>query len=165
MPYMSTRVRKRLARSRRKRLHDDAKSQPPRKHRFFRFDASLQIIGAGPWHEEIARTTGLIPFRAHRQGESRSKYNDKLGFWPEDLWILRSPLPESEPLEVHLRWIWQAITPHHDYFAKLIARSQSANICLGCLSESIYPFFSVDAESLHILRQLDLGLSFNFTVT
>jgi hypothetical protein len=38
-----------------------------------------------------------------------------------------------------------------------------AEVCLGCLSESVYPYFTVDPASLDITKELNVGLAFNFT--
>ena len=165
MPFTSTRTRKRLVRARRIRERESTVQAPVRNRLFFRFDASLRIAGIGAWHENITQVTGLVPFQAHRKGEARSRFSTKLGVWPEDQWRLQSPLPESASLEEHVQWLWQAIAPHRRYFEGLIAQATWADLCLGCLSESVYPFFGIKAETLEITRALPLGLSFNFTVT
>lgn len=77
--------------------------------------------------------------------------------------MLSSPLGETASIDQHCQWLWETIRPHKGYFEKLIAGASSADICLGCLSESIYPFLEVDAASLTMMRELKLGLTFNFT--
>ncbi len=138
---------------------------PPRRASQFRFDASLRIHGVGAQHDNIAIDTGLIPIYTHRAGDNRGRRGGSLGVWPEDMWRLQSPLGEAASLEEHVRWLWAAIGPHKAYFERLIAQATSADLCLGCLSESVYPFWAVPADALTITRELKLGLSFNFTVT
>ena len=83
--------------------------------------------------------------------------------WSEDLWVLGSPLGERASLDEHAAWLWQAVSPHRAYFESLLAASSRADLWLGCLSESIYPVLSLDPGSLEIVRELKLGLVFNFT--
>jgi hypothetical protein len=134
-----------------------------RNSKALRFDACLRIAGIGELHDRISLETGLVPSRVHRAGDRRSQWTPSLGVWPEDYWELCSPLGESATLEEHLAWLWRAVEPHRLYFAQAIAQATWADVCLGCLSGSVYPVFTVSAASLDITRELKLGLSFNFT--
>ena len=165
MPFTSTRTRKRIQRARSKRQLEAAVQAPARNSRFFRFDASIRIAGIGAWHDNITQVTGIVPTDIVRKGDMRSRFSNRLGVWPEDLWRLQSPLPEYATLDLHIQWLWHTIAPHRDYFEGLISQASWADLTLGCLSESIYPFFTVNADALEITRALSLGLSFNFTVT
>ncbi len=55
------------------------------------------------------------------------------------------------------------MTPRTARFEGLIAEASRADIWLGCLSERSCPVLESDAASLDILRELKLGLRFNFT--
>ncbi len=81
------------------------------------------------------------------------------------MWRLQSPLGEGAPLEEHLQWLWTTIAPHKAYFEQLITEAAWADVCLGCMSSSVFPFWAVPADALGITRELKLGLSFNFTLT
>jgi hypothetical protein len=163
MPRISTATRKRLDRSRRRRQREIGVREPVRGGFPFRFDASLLIAGVGAQHDTISRETGLFPSHAHTAGEWRSTRSATLGVWPEDLWILASPLGELASLDEHLDWLWSAIAPHKPYFDRLIADAAWAKVSLGCFSESIYPVLNVDTKSMKIMREMNLGLSFNIT--
>jgi hypothetical protein len=165
MPRINTATRKRIARARRRRQREIGVRTPVRNNFPFRFDASLRIAGVGMHHDDISIETGLVPTHVSRAGDRRSSRNTKLGVWPEDLWTLQSPLGERAPLEEHLNWLHNTIVPHKAYFAKLLAEATWAEVSLGCLSESIYPFWTVPPSALNITRELNLGLSFNFTLT
>jgi Domain of unknown function (DUF4279) len=165
MPRINTATRKRLARSRRLRQGEIGFRTPVRNNSAFRFDASLRIAGVGAHHNDIAIKTGLLPSHLHKAGDRRSIKSASLGVWPEDLWTLESPLGELASLEEHLNWLWSTIAPHKAYFERLIVEATWADVSLGCLSESVYPFWIVPASSLDITRELKLGLSFNFTLT
>lgn len=165
MPRINTATRKRIARARRRRLREVGVRTPTRNNFPFRFDASLRIAGVGVHHEGISIETGLVPSYVHRAGDRRSIRSPSLGVWPEDIWVLESPLGERASLEEHLNWLWRTVAPHKAYFEQLVAKAAWADVCLGCLSDSVYPFWTVPANSLDITRDLNLGLSFNFTLT
>ena len=166
MPSISTSTRKRLARARRLREREKGLQTPVHYNNLrYRFDASLRILGVGEHHDRISIETGLRPSYVHRAGDPRSKWFAKLGVWPEDAWRLDSPLGEGALLEEHLRWLWTTVAPHKAYFKALIEKASWASVCLGCLSTTPFPFWTVSASSLEITRELNLGLSFNFTLT
>lgn len=159
MARVSTKVRRRMERGLRRRgkiLADPSYRGTPR---LYHFDASLRITGIGPQHDAMRLRTGIEPTHAARKGEPR--FAGKR--WQEDMWRLDSPLGGVVSLDAHLQWLWQTIAPHEDYFRQLIALSSGAELVLGCFSESPYPYLTVESDSLHLLRTLNLGVAFNFT--
>ena len=162
MARISTNTRRRMDRLTRRR--DKIVRTPSYTgHRFlYRFDASLRLAGIGEHHSTITQLTGLAPTQAHLKGELRSTRSTGRQ-WQEDMWRLESPLGEDASLDQHLEWLYGAIAPHREYFRGVISQCSRADITLGCLSESPYPFLTVDAESLRLLRELNLAISFNFT--
>lgn len=161
MSRIRTFVRRRLARLRRHQQREKSLPTAPRGSPTFRYDASLRIGGIGRHHDEIVARTGLVPMIVHRKGEPRISLRRPL--WTEDLWVLNSPLGERASLDEHAAWLWQAVRPHRAYFESLLAEASRADLWLGCLSESAYPVLSLDPGSLEIVRELKLGLAFNFT--
>lgn len=162
MARIRTTSLRRLARLRRRRQREKGERTYARIPSEYRFDAGLRIAGVGRYHDEISLRTGITPTRAHRKGEPRGRAA-ALGLWPEDLWCLESPLGERASLDRHLEWLRTAVAPHQAYFAELVAKAAWADLCLGCLSESAYPFLSASPTSLALVKDLNLGLSFNFT--
>jgi hypothetical protein len=126
----------------------------------FRYDARLRLGGLGDVQETVFELTGLSASHAHRKGDP---FGRRGSVRKEDLWLLESPLGERASHDEHLQWLWNQIKPHHQQFQELLQCAAWADICLGCLSESPYPVLSVDPGSLHIVRELNLALSFNFT--
>lgn len=105
--------------------------------------------------------TGVAPTRTFRRGDpvgARGKTRQ------EDLWILASPLGETATMDEHLQWLWNQVEPHAEAFRCFIEHAKWADVNIGCLSESAFPILSASATSLRLLRELDLGLSFNFTL-
>jgi hypothetical protein len=159
MTKIATTTRRRLERLRRRQQRVVCYGTAPRSSLPFRFDASLRISGIGSQHEAITLNTGISPSAKHLKGEPR--FGTKR--WTEDVWVLRSPLGEGASLEEHLDWLWATVSPYKAYFKDLVAVASSASVVLGCLSESPYPFFSVGDGAMKIVRELELGCSFNFT--
>ncbi len=156
-----TQVRRRLTRLRSRRSRQREAPTVLQSSVLFRYDACLRLGGLGAAQDDVTALTGLSPTRAHRKG-------DLIGFRgkvrKEDLWLFESPLGELASHDEHLQWLWNQIEPHQEQFRKLVQQAAWADVCLGCLSESAYPVLSVQPESLKIVHELKLGLSFNFTV-
>ncbi|MBD9393127.1 DUF4279 domain-containing protein [Acidovorax sp. ACV01] len=159
MARISTSVRRRLERGMRRQENILRNPSYGGRPRLYRFDASLRIVGVGAHHDAISLRTGLLPARSIRKGERRVGQR----LWTQDVWLLDSPLGGDASLDEHLEWLWNAIAPHRDYFREIISQSPSADIVLGCFSESPYPYLTVKNDPLHLLMELDFGVSFNFT--
>lgn len=161
MARISTQVQRRLSRLRRRRARRQAEPSVRRSSTPFRYDACLRLAGLGQTQEAIEQLTGVASSYVHRKGDAigRSGRQRK-----EDLWLLASPLGEQASLDEHLGWLWLQVEPHREAFRRYIQQVSWADVCLGCLSESVYPVLTISPKSLQILRELDLALSFNFTV-
>lgn len=159
MARITTSVRRRLERGRRRQKKINGNPAYRGRPRFYSFDASLRIAGVGLLHDIVSLKTGILPTRTTRKGELRAA--EKL--WSEDVWLLASPLGGDASLDEHVQWLWDTIAPHQDYFREVILQSTSSDIVLGCFSESPYPYFTVKNEPLRLLMNLGVGVSFNFT--
>lgn len=161
MARINTSTQRRLTRLHRRR-DKEIKERTYKFHkRLYEFDASICIAGIGERHEEILIKTGIKATSMHLKGQPRSK--GSTFFFPQDAWILESPLARSSDIEEHLAWLWDTISPHQEYFKELVSNSAHADLWLGCFSESPYPVLEANSESLTMLRELNFGLAFNFT--
>ena len=159
MARISTSVRRRLERGRRRQAKVLGSPSCEGRPCLYSFDASLRIAGAGLHHDAISLKTGIQPTRMIRKGERQTRTR----LWSEDVWFLASPLGGNATLDEHVQWLWDTVAPHQDHFREVISQSASADIVLGCFSESRYPYFTVKNESLRLLMNLGTGVSFNFT--
>ena len=161
MSSIPTNVRRRLDRLRRRSERVRKDRQYVQSNTRYRYDACLRLAGLGAAQDQIALTTGLRATHTHRKGEP---FGLRGNTRPTDMWMLASPLGEAANHSDHLEWLWQQVGPHAEYFRILVQEAAWADVCLGCLSESPCPLISVAPESLTLLRELELGLSFNFTL-
>jgi hypothetical protein len=79
------------------------------------------------------------------------------------MWSLDSPLPRSEPWETHVQWLWDQVRPHKDLFHMMLSGEAAGDLSLGCMSDCEAPLLRVEAAALEILRELPLGICFNYT--
>jgi len=121
----------------------------------FGFSATLRVMCAAERHDEIERETGLVATHRHARGEEGLFGRP----WPEDLWALESPLPRGAALDDHLRWIWEKVRPHRDYFRRLAAEeSTEVDLFCGYRTDCAECGFEVGPEALEITQALDIPL-------
>ncbi len=128
---------------------------------FFEFDASIRIGGAGKFHHEITEKTGICPTRSHLAGDPVSQRSTAVR--KEDIWILTSPLDGARPIEEHIDWLLDAVSPHADYLSAITRDAAWADLMLGCLSDIPYPVIATGQSATELIKQLNLTVSFNFT--
>lgn len=77
--------------------------------------AGLRIMGKGLEHEKISKKLGLVPTHTHQAGEI-----DKFGTpYPQDMWLLDSPLGKRKHLDTHLKWLVKQVEPSFGYLKTL----------------------------------------------
>ncbi len=121
------------------------------------FQASLGVFGKGVEFDSISRELKLQPSHSHRAGDpglTRRPY-------PQDLWLLESPLPASEAFDAHLGWLRDALAPHYQFLRTLREKYEVRSYC-GISSEGVRCQFRVSPDALRIF--VDLGIAMNLTV-
>ncbi|MCE3603469.1 DUF4279 domain-containing protein [Massilia sp. P8910] len=128
---------------------------------FFQYDAAFRLFGAGTLHDEINAVTGLVPTQLGLAGQPRHSLSKRIN--KHDLWVLASPLGDNLPLDDHVDWLLETLTPHADFLRRVIAQADWADLCLGCLSEVPYPMIATGKSTTELIKRFDLKLMFNFT--
>jgi len=85
--------------------------------------ASFEVAGSGL--EGILSTLGFQPAQGGSPG-SQLVSGDRR---PGDVWSLVAPLPGSEPLDAHVRWLAEALLPRSDL---LLSLKGSAELLVRC---------------------------------
>ena len=117
-----------------------------------RYSASIRIKNAPNLHDDISKR--LTPSHVHRKGDQRYKENT----WDNDIWIMKSPLPDETELVEHILWIWEQVKPHVSYFARL--KNSGVDIDLFCkfTTDSDQDGFSIDSRVYEFLYQLQIDI-------
>ena len=113
-------------------LHIEMKTEKGRPN--FRFGVGLRIKDAPFLHGEITETLGQ-PTECHVAGEA--VWNNPERHWPNDIWLIDSPLGDEKDINEHLAWLADFIRPHHARLAEW--RSRGAHI-------DVYMYYDCDEE-------------------
>ena len=118
---------------------------------------ALIIAGTGLDLDHISEGLHIQPTDAHRAGELNLIGQP----FQHDMWSLETPLPESDSLETHLRWLGEELSPHHAYLRSLKTVAEVYVYC-GLNSDSDQCGFSLSPEALALFT--DVGISMEVTI-
>ena len=161
MSHVPASLKRKLSRIRKRHANISSEKFVRHTSPLFRYDASLWIGGAGKFHEQLGAVTGLVPKRVGLAGQPR--YAGSTRIVKEDFWVLASPLDDMLPLDDHVDWLLQTVTPHAAFLKEVIAEAAWADLSLGCFSEGPYPLIAAGKSSTELVKLLDLGIAFNIT--
>jgi hypothetical protein len=92
--------------------------------------ASLGIYGEPLDLKEITQRLGLTPTSSGRKGEIRNSARVKNPRPRRNsFWLLKSPLPDLQPLQEHLQWLVDKLEPKREVLEELARRFQIKFIC------------------------------------
>ncbi len=115
--------------------------------------ASIRIFGNSLDFDALSRGLGIQPSELHRAGERGLTAS----VYAEDMWCLDSPYPRTDPLEVHLKWLRQALLPHYDYLRPLRGIYEVSSYC-GVSVDGDRCQFQVSPEALAIFVELGIDM-------
>ncbi|MDR3633544.1 MAG: DUF4279 domain-containing protein [Isosphaeraceae bacterium] len=128
---------------------------------YFRFGATLRIVGDISDLDAITAELGVRPTHSHRRGEKRrpsSLYGDE-----HDMWSYSAPVPEDRPLQVHLESLWRVVAPHAEYLKRLKERL-TVDVFCSYRSNCGTAGFEVDHKSLVIFTELEVPFGISVTL-
>ena len=122
--------------------------------------ASFRILGIGLDFRGISEQLGIQPSLTRRKGEHGLIQTPQSA----DVWCLDSPLPRSEPLEVHLKSLRQVLLPHCEFLRSLRGKCDLSIYC-GITTDGDRCQFHLSSDSLRMFAELgiDMDLSLVFT--
>jgi Domain of unknown function (DUF4279) len=137
-------------------VQSDAKgwaTRPSPKKGTFSAGASFRIQGLNLPLNEIAQELRVGPTHTHRRGE--------LGMLREplhrDMWMLDSPLDESQELDLHLKWLAERLLPRKQYILSLKEKFAVDIYCYKtCYTEQAS--LTLSPHALKIFTELALEL-------
>ena len=117
--------------------------------------ASLRIHDAPQLHEEITARLGT-PSECHKKGDMRSPASKRP--WPNDVWMMDSPLPERRDIGEHLAWVADFARPHTTYLRRLIRRGARIDIYMSYRCDHDHCGIGLDPEHLEIFTRLGIRM-------
>ena len=129
------------------------------------YSASLRIMNAPKKHQEIEQVLGKATHE-HKKGDQRIWKGNvvKNRFWPNDVWILESPLPKHYDFNKHLSWLSKKIMPHKDFLSRLKSRKIKIDIHCSYRTGSPTGGIEIKPRFYELLSELNisLGVSIQF---
>jgi hypothetical protein len=118
-------------------------------------DAALRIHGVPHRHEELTRRLGQ-PTEVHRHGDLASALSGRL--WPNDIWLLDSPLSSEQPIGSHIAWLSNFLAEHEKYILGLLEAGVRMDVYCRYRSNRHMGGFEIEPENLTMISRLRLPL-------
>jgi hypothetical protein len=118
----------------------------------FKFSATLRIHGDDVPFDQIERALGVSPTHSHRKGERRGPHSPA---YRDDAWHFQPPIPEAEPLAVHIDALWAVVRPAVGYLKALKPRYKLDVFC-GYRSNCDTAGFEVPHTCLELFTALEV---------
>ena len=126
--------------------------EEPDEETYFAYCASLRIFGVLGDLEDITRRLGVAPTNSHRRGERRRPNSPP---HQHDMWAYQAPVPEAEPLDVHIDRLWQTFREHKTYLLEL-KKTVTVDVFLGYRSNCDHAGLEVPCTSLEMFIELQI---------
>jgi Domain of unknown function (DUF4279) len=117
--------------------------------------ASLQIVGSRLDLTSISEALGVPPSAF----DHYDKFGTKDGH-SNNLWSVASPLPRTEELDAHLRWLAGLVLRSHDSI-RAIRKEVELFVQCNVVTKSDTGTVSISPEGLKLCTELDLPLDFS----
>jgi hypothetical protein len=122
----------------------------------FTAGSAFRIYGIGLDIDGITRELGVRPDHQHKKGETdvaRRPYT-------HDMWLLSSPLGNSQELELHLIWLAERLLRHQRFILSLKEKFKVDIYCWkNCFREQANLTLSAKAIRIFTELNIDLGVS------
>jgi hypothetical protein len=127
--------------------------RPSPKKGTFSAGASFRTQGLNLPLDEIAQELRIGPTHTHHRGEL-GMLREPL---PHDMWMLDSPLDESQDLDLHLKWLAERLLPRKQYILSLKEKFAVDIYCYKtCYTEQAS--LTLSPHALKIFTELALEL-------
>lgn len=130
---------------------------------FFRYGASIRIMGKFLVPDEITKKLKIEPDLQYKRGDVRNglKKNEKI--WDWGMWSLSSPLKRTMHLDKHLLWLHTTLCPQYRKIRELKG-SYKVDVFATYNSNCETAGIEVSYEAMEIYRKLDLGFGLSIIV-
>jgi hypothetical protein len=119
----------------------------------FSAGAAFRVFGIGLDLDAVTRELGFDPDHQHKRGNLDPGKKP----FPHDMWSLKSPLDQTQELELHLTWLAERLLVHSSYIVPLKKRFNVDIYCWkNCFTEQAN--LTLSSKALRIFTELDLNL-------
>lgn len=108
-------------------------------------------------HSEITSVLGVEPTACHKVGEGFDPITKEA--WENNIWYIKSPLPEKRHLDFHLKWLSKLVFPHEAFIQELIKEGADVDVFCGYRSDCSLCGFDVKPKSLELFVRLGVRMS------
>lgn len=122
--------------------------------------ASLRILGIGLDFDSISERLRLEPSDTHRKGDHGLISRP----YPSDMWLVESPLPRTEPLDAHIRWLRRVLSPRYEPLRSFMSGYEVSVYC-GITVEGVSCSVRISPETLSIFSDLRIPLDLTYIFT
>lgn len=112
----------------------------------------MGVFGSGLDFDSISVQLGVRASHSHRKGDPGLTSRP----YPQDLWLLESPLPHTEPIDAHLKWLGWTLSPHYGFLRKLKEGAGVRSYC-GFLADDRCAF-QVSGGALRLFTELAIDM-------
>jgi hypothetical protein len=142
-------------------LHGFLAGSEPAEETYFKYSATLRILGDIPKLEDISTQLGLQPTSVHLKGEKR---DSRAAGYRHDMWSYRVLVEEDRPLQEHIDALWKDLEPHKDYLLELKKRL-TVDVFLGYQTNCDHAGVEVPHSSLIMFAELEIPFGLSIIVS
>ena len=128
---------------------------------YFAYSASLRIFGRILDFDTITNRLGLSPTTIYRKGDRRTSRSTP---YEHDMWLYKVSLPETDPLEKHIEFLWSQLKHHKEYLLSL-KRDLTVDVFLGYRSNCDHAGIDLPSSALEIFTELKTPFSLSIIIT
>lgn len=127
-----------------------------------RISASLRILGPDIKPLEISALLGIEPDQSHEGGAPNlGRGGQEFGRFSEGLWALSSRVPDTAPVETHVRDLLSRLSNREARVLDLARLGYRIDVLIGVFVDSGNAGFVLSSETLRELGKLTIDLDFD----
>lgn len=131
--------------------------EPP----YFAYSATLRIFGESLDLDHITQQLRLTPTHSHRQGDQRGPRSVP---YKHAMWLYKPPVPEEQPLAVHIDALWAAIQ-HAPRYLRALKQTATVDVFLGYRSNIDHAGVTIPPTSLTLFMALEIPFVLSIIIT
>ena len=121
----------------------------------FWFNGSMRIMDAPNLHDEIIQVLGEGS-ECHKKGSPLPKNKNRK--WPNDIWLINTPIPEEMDIAEHLKWLCEFVQPYEEQIKEWIEQGAQIDFYFSYCCDHDHCGFGLPADLLDIFPRLGIRM-------